>query len=93
MKTIIVPKNLKGLKDALPGSKYEHQNKPEAEGKFRRANSANNLRNDIPQVINSPKMGQQQQELYKYAFMRRQSQEQKQELHSERQEGRGVPRM
>lgn len=57
LKTIIVPKNLKSLKEALPGSKYEQQNKPQPEGKFRRANSANNIRSEIPQVINSPKMG------------------------------------
>jgi len=46
LKTIMVPKNLRSLKEALPASKYD-VNKLEQnnEIKFRRANSANNIRN------------------------------------------------
>ena len=54
LKTIIVPKNLKGLKGALPGAKYEGEKKEEPardQVKFRRANSANQLRCDVPQVL------------------------------------------
>jgi hypothetical protein len=39
----------------------------------RRTNSANNIR-DIPQVIQSPKMGENHSEVLKYAFRRRPSQ-------------------
>ncbi len=85
LKTIIVPKNLRGLKEALPGSKYEQQIKPEPEGKFRRANSANNIREQIPQVISSPKMAQNH-ELLRYGFIRRPSQDSKREMNSERQD-------
>jgi hypothetical protein len=40
----MVPKNLKSLKEALPGSKYDQPIKQDLEKKFKRANSANNLR-------------------------------------------------
>jgi hypothetical protein len=57
LKTIIVPKNLKSLKEALPGSKYDQPSKSEeGDRKFKRANSANQLRLEIPQVISSPKI-------------------------------------
>lgn len=70
LKTILVPKNLKSLKEALPAAKYDQ---PANDNKFRRANSANNIRQDLPQVIESPKAGQQQQ--LKYALVKRPSQE------------------
>jgi hypothetical protein len=73
----MVPKNLKSLKEALPASKYEQPIKQDL-GKFRRANSANQLRQDLPQVIESPKAGiaPNAQQL-KYALMKRPSQEPK----------------
>ena len=43
LKTILVPKNMKQLKEALPGSKYENDSSS-IERKYRRANSAQNLR-------------------------------------------------
>ena len=97
LKTIIVPKNLKSLKEALPGSKYEGQpKKPEPEGKFRRANSANNIRPDIPQVISSPKMGENRSELIKYGLNRPYPIPKKSEPYSERldkPEIRVIPKM
>jgi hypothetical protein len=72
----MVPKNLKSLKEALPASKYDQPVKELEPNKFRRANSANQLRSEIPQVIQSPKAVEGSQQL-KYALMRRPSQEPK----------------
>ena len=60
LKTILVPKNMRQLKEALPSSNYDEDKN--VERKYRRVNSAQNLRgnvkvNVIPSVINSPKMG------------------------------------
>lgn len=41
LKTIMVPKNLKSLKEALPASKYDQPSKSQDLNKMRRANSAN----------------------------------------------------
>ncbi len=71
LKTIMVPKNLKSLKEALPAAKYD-QPKSQDLNKFRRANSANQLRSDVPQVIQSPKVGENNPSL-KYALMKRPS--------------------
>ena len=92
LKTIMVPKNLKSLKEALPASKYDKPAKVPEVNKFRRANSANQLRSDLPQVIESPK-GEHNPQI-KYALMKRPSQEPKREMHSERQDQpRPVSRM
>lgn len=91
LKTIMVPKNLKSLKEALPASKYDQPVKQDLP-KFRRANSANQIRQDLPQVIESPKAGNLQQQHLKYALMKRPSQERGREASSER-DVRPMPRM
>jgi hypothetical protein len=40
----MVPKNLRSLKEALPASNYDQQPKVDSDRKYKRANSANNLR-------------------------------------------------
>lgn len=91
LKTIIVPKNLKSLKEALPAAKYDQPIKQDLQ-KFRRANSANQIRQDLPQVIESPKAGNPQQQL-KYALMKRPSQERHSREASSEREVRPLPRM
>lgn len=87
----MVPKNLKSLKEALPAAKYEQPVKQDLH-KFRRANSANQIRQDLPQVIESPKAGNLHQQQLKYALMKRPSQERGREASSER-DVRPMPRM
>jgi hypothetical protein len=82
LKTILVPKNMRHLKEALPGSKYDNDDKS-IDRKYRRVNSAQNLRNNInvvnnviPSVLNSPKVGDQNKYNLNYHLLRRPSQQQ-----------------
>lgn len=69
--TILCPRNLKSLKMALPGAKYEESPQkivrpssmdgPRQNSSRRAISARNNIEkpviNEIPRVINSPKMG------------------------------------
>ena len=72
LKTILVPKNMRNLKEALPGSKYDNDNS--LDRKYRRVNSAQNLRGNPISSVLSPKAGQDINKYnLKYALMRRPS--------------------
>ena len=81
--TILCPRNLKSLKSALPGAKYQNspRNKSRANSMEvrpqRRINSSNNLHKpqEIPRILNSPKVGDVKPGQIKYSVMRRPSSE------------------
>lgn len=63
---------MRHLKEALPGSNYNDEKS--LERKYRRVNSAQNLRNVIPTVISTPKAGDDPSKYnLKYALMKRPS--------------------
>lgn len=66
------PRNLKGLKNALPAAKYENSEEKQKveEKKFGRVNSARSLgRPESKQIISTPKVNEAKE--IKYAFMKR----------------------